>query len=285
MVDEQREGNAIQITLAQSEDPIRMSGGCLWVVQRDHELDRWIVLNQRTRTKPDGSPIPRPLLLDVSGGIWDDEFMTWWGLMAGEAAEFCIVKEAERPAIVLPEIDESSSFGLTFQAELIRTARLAGLPHPPGSFSLSMMSFTVEGTVGYQLQTDSAIFVEENDRRIEVVMAIEPDNFALEPRIILLVQVFDWFCKFYDLEGAIEASDTFRWLKRPILLVDIKTGAVEHWKNGGLAEKTTLTEVIAGIEAIPPDQRDNRICTEKVEACVKALPFPTPGLAPLLSKS
>lgn len=267
-----------KVKLTTPEFPLRMSGGVTWIVNKGEKS--YLMLVQRTKTRPDGSPNLRPLVLDVTGGIHDQEFETWHGLLAGEAAETAFLisyYEGTSKYLIIPlirslnKLDKLADYLNVLKAELLRTITLSGIV-------FHRLDYVGCDTVQIRKQVTVRVHGEDEEK---VVMALEADNLALEPRLLIEIRITK-NTAIYDLEGQMFASDHFKPVHRPVLLINLETGETEIWKNGKNERTVSVSEIIREISEIPPEQRENLLITEKVEACINALPYPAPGLQPLL---
>ena len=257
------------IQLTTPESPLRMSGGAAHVLNDGRK--RWLVLFQRSRFKEDGvTPNPRrPLVLDGAGGIHDERYAHWEGVMGGETAELGMKDDLDDSAeLLVPRCAElPQAFNKALMAELLAQAIGADVYFiriRVGPVNLIRPKNPVE-ILGFP-----------------TVMIIEPENFSLEPRVILQVpirRIGD--VTLFDLEGTFNAVDDFKPLRRTVFAFDCQTGKGIRYPWQGEPELTSVETVVKEIKLVPADQRDRRVATEKVVACIKAMPFECPGLAPL----
>ncbi|MBI4128365.1 MAG: hypothetical protein HY459_04875 [Parcubacteria group bacterium] len=275
------DGENFEIPLTDATCAIRMSGGVAWFVRVGGQ-DK-LVLAQRSKTKPDGSFIPRPLVLDVPGGKHDREYERWWGMVAGEAGEFCLTNRFVN-TLLLPDLQGvDKHFRYVLWAEMLRTFYLLseGGDSPEKHNYLPTSMRYVDAEV---LPIQTGISVAIDGITVPVAMTVESDGLSLEPRILARITPDDEY-RAFDLEGQMRASDSFQWLNRTTLLVAVDTGETEVWRTGECQRRVPLTEILREIDEIPLEARSGLRATEKVGACIKAyqsLGIATPGLAPLL---
>ena len=258
------------IQLATPESPLRMSGGAAHVLNDGRK--RSLVLFQRSRFKEDGvTPNPRrPLVLDVAGGIHNERYTHWGSVMGGETAELGMKDDPDDVAELL--VPHCAELPQIFNKALV----------------IELLAQTIGADIYFSRIRIKPVNLIRPQNPVEIlgfptVTTIEPDNFSLEPRVILEVPIR---CigdvTLFDLEGTFKAADDFKPLRRTVFAFDCQTGEGIKYPWQGDPETTSAQDVVNEIKLIPAEQRDHRVTTEKVVACMNSMPFECPGLAPLL---